>query len=450
MDTFMHVLQQVGHWVVVGLIWALCLAGVGLSGLSISGTWLVTAAALLAFFVKTGPFPGIWTLILFVLISAAVEGVEAVAGAWGVTRRGGSRLAGLAAVIGGILGLFIGGVIPIPLVGSLIGMTVCSFGLVYLVEHRRLRKSNEAAGIAWGAVIARVLVIIVKVGVTIGMAVALLAGSILFRVRAGDEPRQVAGIRVVSLAPNVTEIICAIGADEFLVARSSACDYPADRLADIPVVGGFGTPSVEMLVSVKPTIVLEVDLEDEALKQQLEDLGIRRERIACRTLDDIPAAVRRVGELTDRQQAAEGIAGEFESHLAILRERAAGVTDRPTVYAEIWHDPLMTAGRNTFLSQLIHLAGGKNIGDEADEEYFRVSSEWVISRDPDIVICTYMSESMDVQEKVRKRPGWQNVKAIRDGAICAGMDNDTILRPGPRALQGAEALRLCIAEHRTR
>lgn len=178
MAMFLNMLQQAGYWAVIALIWLLCLLGIGLSGLSLSGTWLVAAAALLAFFVKTGPFPGIWTLIVFVLISAGVEGVEAVAGAWGVTRRGGSRLAGLAAVAGGLLGLFAGAIIPVPLVGSLIGMVVCSFGLVYIVENRRLRESGEAAHIAWGAVTARVLVILIKVAVTIGMAAVLLIGMI--------------------------------------------------------------------------------------------------------------------------------------------------------------------------------------------------------------------------------------------------------------------------------
>ena len=256
-------------------------------------------------------------------------------------------------------------------------------------------------------------------------------------------------IRVVSLAPNLTEIICAIGAEEFLVGRSSVCDYPPAILADIPVVGGFGAPSIETLISVQPTLVLEVDLEDEALAGTLAQLGIRRERIPCHTLEDISVAVRRVGELLGRQGEAERIARDFETRLGRMRDRTAGVTSRPSVYVEVWHDPPMTAGRQTFLSQLIHLAGGTNLGDEADKAYFRVSSEWVIARNPDIIVCTYMTEAADPAKRVLQRPGWEHVSAVRSGSVCAGFDNDLLLRPGPRALEGMELLYQCISAQRT-
>jgi len=449
MDVFLNVLREAAHWTAFALVWILCLAGIGLSSLSLSGTWLVTAGALLALLVRKGSFPGIWTVVVFVLISAAVEGVEAIAGAWGVTRRGGSKLAGAAAVVGGLAGLLVGGIIPPPLVGSLIGMMVCSFGLVYLVERRRLRASGDAAGIAWGAVTARVLVIFVKVGVTIGMSTVLLAGMLFLSGCSRDGQRPAAGIRAVSLAPNLTEIVYAIGAQDCLVGRSSACDYPPAAARDVPAVGGFGDPSIETLLAARPTIVLEVDLADEALREQFAELGIRRERIPCQTLDQIPAAIRRVGELLDRAADAERVAGDFESRLAALRDRAAHDTDRPAVYVEIWHDPLMTAGRGTFVSDLVHLAGGRNIGDETDRNYFRVSSEWIVSHDPEIIVCTYMSDSVDTVERVKRRPGWRTIRAVRDGRICAGFDSDVILRPGPRALQAVEELRSCIAQQGT-
>jgi uncharacterized protein YqgC (DUF456 family) len=169
-------------WTILGLviIVLLCLAGIVLSCLSISGTWLVAAASLIAIFTSGDEFPGWWTLVIFILLSAGVEVVEAIAGTWGVIKRGGSKLAGFLAGVGGLVGMFAGTLIPIPIAGPLIGMLVCSFALAYAAERYRLKKSEPALSIAWGAVVARVLVVLVKVTVTLGMAGALLIGMIFF------------------------------------------------------------------------------------------------------------------------------------------------------------------------------------------------------------------------------------------------------------------------------
>ena len=170
-------LQTAGVLLAWGLVWLTCLAGVALSCLSLSGTWLVTLAALGAVFLRPDEFPTLWTVGAFVAISILVEGAEWVAGAWGVARRGGSAAAGWAAVGGGILGLLVGILIPIPVVGSLIGMMAGSFACAFGVERYRLRHSGQAAHIAWGAVVGRIAVILLKVVATLGMLAFLVAGS---------------------------------------------------------------------------------------------------------------------------------------------------------------------------------------------------------------------------------------------------------------------------------
>lgn len=177
MSILIDILQAIGTGGLYALIALLCLVGVGLSCVSISGTWLVVAASVIAAVARADGFPGLWTVLAFAAISVLVEVAEAVAGAWGVTRKGGSRAAGVMAILGGLIGLALGSLIPIPVVGSLIGMLAGSFALVFLVERRRLA-SERAAGIAWGAVTARVAVIFLKVVVTLGMSVALFWGMI--------------------------------------------------------------------------------------------------------------------------------------------------------------------------------------------------------------------------------------------------------------------------------
>jgi uncharacterized protein YqgC (DUF456 family) len=179
-------LTEVYQWVFQAgeiLLWILiccsCVLALVLSCLSLSGTWLVALASIGAMLLRPGEYPGWATIITFILLSVAVELVELVAGAWGVKGRGGSGWAGFAAIVGGIVGLVAGTFIPIPVVGSLVGMLIGSFALAFAVEKYRLNHTGQAAHIARGAVIARILVIFLKVVTTLGMIAFLAAGMVL-------------------------------------------------------------------------------------------------------------------------------------------------------------------------------------------------------------------------------------------------------------------------------
>jgi uncharacterized protein len=160
-------------------VWLICVVGVALSCLSISGTWLVAVAAVLAAVLSGADFPGLGTVLLFVYVAILVEVAEVVAGAWGVKKRGGSGRAGFMAVVGGLVGLVLGSAIPVPVIGSLLGMMAGSFALVYAVEVHRLKQGSAAAHIAMGAVLARVLVVLMKVLATLGMTAWLAIGLVV-------------------------------------------------------------------------------------------------------------------------------------------------------------------------------------------------------------------------------------------------------------------------------
>lgn len=172
-----HVATTAGHsagFLAVGL---LCLVGLILSALTFSGTWLVLGATILASYLRGPKFPGAVTIVIFVLLCGAIEAVDFFASSWGVQKRGGSKLAGFCAMLGGIGGMIIGSaIIPVPILGTLIGMFAGSFGCAYAVERNRLQKHDPAIHIATGAVLARVAILLLKSVATLGMIAALFIG----------------------------------------------------------------------------------------------------------------------------------------------------------------------------------------------------------------------------------------------------------------------------------
>ncbi len=171
--------QSVGLFGIYSLAGLLCLVGFILSCLSLSGTWVVLAASGLVAWAHWPGFPGIGTLVVFLLLCIGVEIAEAMASAWGVQRRGGSKAAGWAALGGGFLGMILGSFIPVPVIGNLIGMIAGSFGCAFLVEHAKMKKADHAVHVATGAVLARLGVVFIKLGTTLAMILTLTIGTVL-------------------------------------------------------------------------------------------------------------------------------------------------------------------------------------------------------------------------------------------------------------------------------
>jgi iron complex transport system substrate-binding protein len=251
--------------------------------------------------------------------------------------------------------------------------------------------------------------------------------------------------RIVSLAPNMTEIVCAIGAGDLLVGRTSACNYPPQVVSKVPVVADFGAPVFESLIKARPTLVLEVDLQNEIISRRLDELGFKRLRVPCRTLSDIPVAIKSVGIMLHRESDANTLADSLNASIEELR-RGTPRTNRPKVFVEIWNNPLMTAGSKSFISELITIAGGENLGDRIARQYFEVASEWVISHNPDVIICLTKTGWRSARNLVMKRPGWQQIQAVRSGRVYDNLNNDVVSRPGPRVVEAINELRERIAK----
>ena len=244
---------------------------------------------------------------------------------------------------------------------------------------------------------------------------------------------------IVSLAPSMTEMIFAIGAGDQLVGRTTACDWPAVA-AKVPVAGSFGRPSLEVLAAIHPDLVVDVDLADEEMGKKILALGIHQESIACKSPDDIPAALRKLGKLTGHTREADSLALSISKGLAQFKTEADRQKNKKSVYLEIWNDPFWTGGKGSYTSELVACAGGRNIGDAVEKEYFEISQEWVIEKSPEVIACMYMAKTSSAADNVMNRPGWRSIAAVKHRLVYDRLDNNLFLRPGPRVLEGVAQL----------
>lgn len=193
-------------------------------------------------------------------------------------------------------------------------------------------------------------------------------------------------LRIVSLCPSVTELVCDLGAASELVGVTRFCHHPADVVASIEKVGGTKDPDVARIVALRPDVVLmneeENRLED---AEALTAAGVRVQSDLPRTASETAAMVRRVGQSIGRAPAADAIARDIETRSARVASAVAG---RPVVswcYL-IWRKPWMAAAGDTFIDALLTQAGGRNVFGDRTERYPAVTAEELIDASPDTVL----------------------------------------------------------------
>lgn len=245
--------------------------------------------------------------------------------------------------------------------------------------------------------------------------------------------------RIVSLVPSATETLLAIGAGDRLVGRTDFDTHPA--LGRLPSVGGGMDPSVETLAALRPDLVIGWETRgDQRTRRRLEELGIP---VFAVEVDDTAAVFRAVaslGALAGRTGGADSLAAGLRRELAEVRASVAG-RPRPTVFFLVWNDPPMTAGPSTFISQVLGVAGGRNVFADLAGEWPNVSLEEIVRRQPDYLVLPQGEKggAHDL-DKLRGAPGWRELRAMREGRAVA-VDSELMNRPGPRLGEAARALR---------
>lgn len=246
---------------------------------------------------------------------------------------------------------------------------------------------------------------------------------------------------VVSLAPSNTEILFAIGAGDQVVGRDQLSDFP-DAAKSVTDIGStFDALNTEKIVSLKPDLVLAAEINTPEQVKQLEDLGLTVYYLKNPlTLEEMYKNLETVAKLTGHEQEAATLIESLKKRVAAVDAKIAAISSRPNVFYELdATDPAKpyTAGKGTFITQLIDRAGGHNIAADLDG-YPQMSLEQVVAADPAFIILGDARYGVS-PESIAQRPGWENLTAVKNGQVLP-FNDDLVSRPGPRLVDALEEL----------
>lgn len=239
------------------------------------------------------------------------------------------------------------------------------------------------------------------------------------------EPR-----RIVSLAPSLTEILFALGAGDRVAGVTSYCDYPPEaRLKES--VGDTLKPSVERIVALKADLVIvSTASQVEAFVQRLEELGIPVYVSNPRSLEGVLESIDKVGELIDAADNARQLTDRLRSRISSIESRASEQASR-SVLVILGTEPLITAGAASFINDLVTRAGGRSISADVRGDYPQYSLETAVAKQPQVIFL--QAGGNVLPERLRETPAAAAGRVYR-------LDDDLLLRPGPRVVDGLEQM----------
>lgn len=249
--------------------------------------------------------------------------------------------------------------------------------------------------------------------------------------------------RIVSLGPSNTEILFAIGAGAQTVGRDSFSDYPAEAKILTDVGGGLGQLNTEAIVALKPDLVLVADIFPAEQIKALEALGLTVYALPNpTTFDGLYANLETAAKLTGHAEQAAKLVDSLKGRVAVVQEKLAKITERPLVFYELDStDPNApyTTGPGTFIDTLITAAGGDNLGSKLQGSWVQVSVEQLIAQEPAIILLGDFTWGGVTPEMVKARSGWEALSAVKNGKVFT-FDDNLVSRPGPRLVDGLEAM----------
>lgn len=237
--------------------------------------------------------------------------------------------------------------------------------------------------------------------------------------------------RIVSIVPSVTEMLYSVGLGDKLVGVTEWCTYP-EAARKVDKVGDFNI-NIEAVLSKAPDLVVADMSMSGATIGKLREFGLSVLAVNAVNLEEMFDALMLLGRAGGREDAARALVGQLKSRVRKVVEEVALAKSRPSVFVEIWNEPLMTAGAGTYVDELIRLAGGTNIA--AGVTGWPVfSHEAVIQDDPYMIILTNNNK-----DEVYARKAWTGLSALKAGRVVEA-DPDLLVRCGPRLVDGLEMM----------
>jgi len=250
------------------------------------------------------------------------------------------------------------------------------------------------------------------------------------RVNLPDHPR-----RLVSIAPSITETLFALGLGNRLVGDTDYCDYPP-QAKSLPHVGAMLNPSLEKIVALKPDLVLGTDEANRReTADQLERLGIPLYGVTAHTVEGTIQSLEDLGHVLDWETPTQKLVALLRARVAAVARQVQGQS-RPKVLFVVWYRPLITAGRQTFISDIIRRAGGASISDDLKGEWPHMGLEEVLSRAPDVILLPQTDAFAPGLDEFQKLPGWRDLAAVKNHHLY--FVAEAIMRPSPRLIDALE------------
>jgi len=244
--------------------------------------------------------------------------------------------------------------------------------------------------------------------------------------------------KIVSLAPNITEILFSLGLDQEIVGVSIHCNFPEKAKSRVRV-GSYISLDFEKIVSLRPDLIIATGAGNTRdMVERLDRLGFPTYVIFPKNIEDVIRSVGHLSQLVGREKEGVDIIQEMKRR----RERVVELTQglpRPRVFLQIGEAPVVTVGKNSFADDLIRLAGGKNVAGNEKERYPRFGMEEILKRSPEVILISSMNPGGNYQRVVQEWSRWKTIPAVKNGRIHL-IDSDLIDRPSPRIIEGLEEM----------
>jgi iron complex transport system substrate-binding protein len=237
---------------------------------------------------------------------------------------------------------------------------------------------------------------------------------------------------VISLAPNITEIVFALGSEDKLIGRTDWCNYP-EEASQIESLGNIDQPDVERILELNPDMVLMSEMTKKELAFQIRDSGIPFFIVDNEeSFDGAYASVEMVGAVLGKSEEAERIVSDMKQHVSRVKETVSGA-ETPTVYYVMGYGEYgdYTAGKGTFISEMIKEANAVNVAD--DTEGWTYSVERLVEHNPDVILLSMWAPAEGLSEAT----GYKDLSAVKEGNVHV-IDDDKLQRLGPRLAEAFE------------